>query len=416
MDAEENDLQKVSYELTFPQETVLNKARTDPTLPISKLRSVEYALKSMQRFVGKDVLLVSFDLPKRIQLGLQAGEYIRKGGVIVTSDKKQVVQWLREGKKVSKLGTLAFSTLDIVSEIALNEKLKQIQNQLVEIEKYVKARHEAFIPMAHESLRHGLLSSNPSEKANFFQKAESDFQKAQNEMLIFVQDIVRANHIELTNFNESRYSNVNDLKEICKNLNDLMRLSKGIAHCMEGRIAINTERGNVEVAADIKLKLVDYLTNVGEYADYFIEGNCDYTGLEFVKLLPVDASFRTPINKITARIKRFTVEDLSFLSWRDLLRRKENQERFKKSKNVSVEYDQKFGESFLNKHLQFPLIEDVRIMVVNFTEEIIKDSGVAGPRDTNPTMEHMEATQTTPKRQGLISKVVSAFRCQSQRK
>ena len=387
MNNDMNSIQKASYELTFPEKSAVEKAMTDPTLPISKLRSIEYAFKSIQKYTGKNTLVVAFEVPKKIQQGLRTGEYIRKGGVIVTSEKGQVVKWLKEGKNISKLSTVVFSAIEIFSEIALNEKLKQIQHQLDEIAEYAKAKHDTLIPMAHESLRHAILSSIPSERTNFYHKAELDFQKAQNEMQLFAQNRIHKIHIELIKFNNARLSNVNNLKNICNNLNELIHISKGVAHCMEGRVAINTELGNIDVATDIKLKLVDFLSNVGEYTEYIIEGNSDYYALEFVKQLQTDSSSKIPSNKITARIKRFTLKDLQFphpitgplkVAY-DALYRK----RFHKAKDVSNESDSNFGEKLLNKHLQLSQIEDVRIMVVNYTDEILKDSGLSNTREEN---------------------------------
>ena len=55
------------------------------------------------------VLKVYFDIPAKIALGLASGRLERIGGIVRTTDSKQIVAWLRES------GQLAFSEPDLAS-------------------------------------------------------------------------------------------------------------------------------------------------------------------------------------------------------------------------------------------------------------------------------------------------------------
>jgi hypothetical protein len=94
-----------------------------------------------------EIIKVIFDIPRNIQIALDSGEYIRRGGVIV--DKKgKIVMWLRDGhlinesgqiiEKIGNFARIAESAINIATVILLNEKLKQIQMTVQSIDENVE--------------------------------------------------------------------------------------------------------------------------------------------------------------------------------------------------------------------------------------------------------------------------------------
>ena len=65
----------------------------------------------------------SFQIPENIVLGLQNRTLERVGGVIREAKSKQVVTWLREGYKASKVGTSNSKILSSTS--MLSESMDQ---------------------------------------------------------------------------------------------------------------------------------------------------------------------------------------------------------------------------------------------------------------------------------------------------
>ena len=197
MDRSES-LEKVTFDLDLPLQWFEDRQRSKDSgcsFPVS-LNNARLVPHLFSKMTHGGKLVVEFDLPKAIKIGLESGEYVRKGGVIVTSEGHKVVHWLKEGKALRHVGT-AVNVLcifvDILSQILLNEKLKQIQIQLDRIEDYVKAEHYSTFLNAHETLKAALNASESGYRVNLFRESRRYFLEARNQVPCAISSESRQN-------------------------------------------------------------------------------------------------------------------------------------------------------------------------------------------------------------------------------
>ena len=279
-----DELQTVGYEISIPKYHDSENHSHNNLFPLNKLRNVKHIIKVINQIPIEKSLKVVFDVPVHINEGLKTGRYIRNGGVIVQKEGKQVVHWLKEGKKITRFGNVVFQAVEIFSEIALNEKLKQIQEQLNEITDYVKARHHALIPSATENLRHALLTSDKHERKRLLSLAEKDLQTAKMEMKEFVKFRVEENHQKLLNFDKAWIHNDTEAKSIAHNINEILTLSQGISFCAQTQINIYEHLGDIAIAEDVRVQSLDYLSSVLQYVGFFLTTEEKYGDLDLVNI------------------------------------------------------------------------------------------------------------------------------------
>jgi len=134
-------------------------------------------------------LIVEFKVDKGIKEGLKNGSYFRKGGVIVKKSDNTVVKWLEEVRfpKSGRALNIATVAIDILSEVALNEKLKEIQNQLERIEDYSEAEHwKSFYDGRSSLLAASRTKENNDHRKELLYDARRSFESAKSKNIVLL--------------------------------------------------------------------------------------------------------------------------------------------------------------------------------------------------------------------------------------
>jgi hypothetical protein len=288
---DEEALQKVVFPIDwYLDKTSHEKSRMSALKNVRNPRLLGHVLEKVSKG-GK--LMVQFDVPKAIECGLKTGEYVRKGGVIVTSDGRKVVHWLKEGTSVKRIGsavTVLTLLVDIWSEYALNEKLKQIQEQLRRIEGKIDAEYLARFLSAHDSLKDALGAIEESNRIAWFRKSIERFQDARNETYHRLLDIIKKNHSQFVDFHTSRVHNASELLDIYNNLGSIQDHSDRISHCYRAEALIHERLNEFGNAERLRVQALDFHLDACEYLTFFGVGRSSYGELGLVRLTGLDTT------------------------------------------------------------------------------------------------------------------------------
>ena len=303
---QEEALQKVSFDLNYPHGFA--PAASEKAEPGGTLRYGVRNARSLQKIVEKVAqhgkIVVEFDVPAAVKAGLETGEYVRKGGVIVTSAGHKVVHWLREGRAIRHIGhaaTLLFVVVDIWSEYVLNKKLKEIQQQLDRIEAHVRARHFALFRDAHEYLGEALRASKDQNRLQWLHKAGERFKTARNETTELLKDKTKEIHKELESYYTSRFHNTGELERIFSLLSEANSMGKRIAHCYQAESRILDALQEFACAEELRVEALNFQVCLDEYLSFFVDEGPAYQRLEFVQTLNLDCS-NIPVSENQGRL------------------------------------------------------------------------------------------------------------------
>ncbi len=249
-------------------------------------------------------IVVEFDVPAAVKAGLETGEYLRQGGVIVTADGHKVVHWLREGRAIGHLGqaaTVLFVLVNFWSEHVLNKKLQEIQQQLDRIEAHLKARLSALFREAHEYLREATRASNDQNQLAWLHKARAKFKTARNETTELLQNKTKEIHTELESYYTSKFYNTGELERIFSLLGEANSMGKQIAHCYQAESRILDALGEFACAEELRVETLNFQLCLDEYLSFFLDEVPQYRQLEFVQTLTLDCS-KIPVAENQGRL------------------------------------------------------------------------------------------------------------------
>ncbi len=230
-------------------------------------------------------LVVEFEVPAWIRTGLMSGDYVRKGGLILQSDTRQVVYWLKEGKAFRRIDSVIVAKIltDIWSDYVLNEKLSEIQRMLTELQAYAKAEHFHPLKKAHDCLMLAKKVSQDSNRAQLLYEALSNFQTARTKTLILYDMHVKTLHDTLVDFFLSRFNNTGELDKISEVLIEMCLMAKKIAHCYECEAAVLERLNEVDSAFDRRVESFLFLFGLCEHAASLENQEIPYAKTQEVK-------------------------------------------------------------------------------------------------------------------------------------
>lgn len=253
------------------------------SLPISKLKVSKYIGDTIGKTIEeKDLLTVILKVPKEIKEGLTDGTLIRKGGIIVTSDKHQVRKWLVEQKSVSKAGSIVFNAIGIAESLLLDNKLKEIQQSLEKVLAYQQARYESLLPNAIDFLKKAAGTNSDENRNEYMNKAIDYLVNARNESQKLIDSLIQKNHCELIESRKFLAWNNNNYKQMSHNVNEIIALSRHIAVCYELEISAHVKAGESRIGDESRVELINFISDVGEYVQFFSHENVDYEKLNLV--------------------------------------------------------------------------------------------------------------------------------------
>jgi hypothetical protein len=287
MDRSES-LEKVTFDLDIPMtwfEDMRRRKDSGSSFPVS-LNNARLVPQLLSKMTQGSKVVVEFEVPRAIRIGLESGEYIRKGGVIVTSKGHHVKHWLKEGKALRHVG-MAVNALcifvDILSQILLNEKLKQIQVQLDRIEDKLDAQLYHTYVAAHEALKAALNATEPSYRVELFKQSRYYFMEARSKSLLELRKKTERIHKELLTFDSNWIANKKELVSIYRMLEDVGDLTETISHCYKAEARICETLGEILSAEDLHNEALNFQAASCEFIDWFLNGEKSYSELEFVQ-------------------------------------------------------------------------------------------------------------------------------------
>ncbi len=281
-------LEKVVFDIALPSPMVEGMRRskdTGSTFPVS-LKNEGLVSELFSRITADGQLAVEFEVPEAIKTGLETGQYLRKGEMIVTSDGQQVVHWLQEGQVVRRVGmavnVLSFF-LDVLNQILLNNKLKQIQDQLDKTEDYLKAVHYSTFLNAHSSFKAALKATGSRYQVKLFQEARRYFQEARNKSFVLFREKGQKVHKDFLSFDDSWIDNKRELSAIYDTLGEMADLTDRISHSYKAEARICEALGEIPSAEDLHNEALNFQASSFEFIDWFLNGEKNYSDLEFVQ-------------------------------------------------------------------------------------------------------------------------------------
>jgi hypothetical protein len=250
------------------------------------LKNADLLAKVFDKVTQGGRIVVEFSVPRAIKQGIEAGEYIRKGGVIVTADAHHVVHWLREGSVVRKTAHAVRPLtvlIDLWSEYALNEKLKQISIQLERIEGKIDAGYLALFRSAHDSLKKALTTQNAKNQNAWFLESLHRFEDARNQSIERLKAVVTGVDDYLHRYNNAAFHNYWDLLSIYESLETIPDLADRITHCYRAESGIFERLNDPENGIERRTQTLNFQLAICEYASFFADGSCRYKDLELVQ-------------------------------------------------------------------------------------------------------------------------------------
>lgn len=146
----------------YPFVEILEKDFQNPASGLSP-QLITDAIKTLSRFKGTNVEVV---VPREIAKEIASGKLFRDGGVVRDS-AGQIRKILKDPKAAGKLlkgPAMMFALVDLAQTVLLNEKLKQIQEQLQSIEDKVDQLVESKINSGFEEARQISHYQKPAER------------------------------------------------------------------------------------------------------------------------------------------------------------------------------------------------------------------------------------------------------------
>jgi hypothetical protein len=287
----QESLEKVSFQLDVPRGSRWCRPEaTDSGFSFLKqVRNVPQLGAVFDRVAQGGKIAVDFDVPAAIKAGLESGEYIRKGGVIVTSKGHRVFKWLEEGKvvRVGQAVNVLTVFVNVWSDYVLNEKLKQIQEQLTKIEDYVEAEHYAPLLNAHVSLKAALTAQIEANRTQHFFHAQHSFMTARNKTRILLNKKVPRLHQELKEFENAYFDNESELGRIYDLLDEMTTMAGTITHCYKAEARIFENLNDFPNAERSRVEGLNFQLDFCEYAGSLVRGESSYLGSGLVKELKI---------------------------------------------------------------------------------------------------------------------------------
>ncbi|MCK4446862.1 MAG: hypothetical protein KAW56_07255, partial [Candidatus Marinimicrobia bacterium] len=223
--------------------------------------------------VGK--ITVEFKVDKAIKEGLKNGNYIRKGGVIIKKADHTVVKWLKEVKiaKAGKALNIATVALDVVSEIALNEKLKEIQAKLETIEEYSVAEHWHSFLDGSSSLTAAIrLTENNDHRKQLLYDARRSFESAKNKNTVLLNKKIEKIDLLYDEFLSAKIDNHRVAEKIFIKIKEVFPIVSLIVQCCRAQARIFEQLNDLINARAMSQEALDFMAGVHEYLYLLTKG------------------------------------------------------------------------------------------------------------------------------------------------
>ena len=213
-------------------------------------------------------ITVEFKVDKAIKEGLKNGYYIRKGGVIVKKADHTVVRWLEDVKiaKAGKAMNIATVALNIVSEIALNEKLKEIQAKLETIEEYSVAEHWHSFLDGSSSLKAAIrLTENSDHRKKLLYDSRRSFESAKNKNIVLLNKKIEKIDRLYDEFLSAKIDNHRIAEKIFIIIKEVFPIVSLIVQCCRAQARIFEQLNDLTNAKAMSQEALDLMAGVHEY-------------------------------------------------------------------------------------------------------------------------------------------------------
>lgn len=212
-------------------------------------------------------LIVEFKVDKTIKKGLKSGRYTRRGGVIVNTADNTVVKWLEEVKfaKAGKALNIAAIALDIFSEIALNEKLKELENKLETVKELAEAEHWQSLYNGLNDISAAIKAEDKDHRRKLLYDAREGFRsaKSKNDVLLY-KKIEKINEL-LGKFNSTRFDNHKLALKILEEINKIFPILSQIILCCRAQGKIYEQLGDLNNAKTLSKDALGYQAAIYDY-------------------------------------------------------------------------------------------------------------------------------------------------------
>ena len=213
-------------------------------------------------------LIVEFKVDKAIKEGIKSGRYTRKGGVIVNTADNTVVKWLEEVKfaKAGKAINIATVAIDIFSEYALNEKLKEIKNMLETIEDYSEAEHwRSFLDGSSAFTASLRIKQNDDNRRQYLHDARRNFESAKNKNIVLLKKKYEKINDLINVYISEKLDNHKTAMKILEKINEIFPISSLIIQCFRNQVKIYELLGDFDNAKAMSQDAVRFQEAVYEY-------------------------------------------------------------------------------------------------------------------------------------------------------
>ena len=213
-------------------------------------------------------ITLEFKVDKAIKEGLKKGDYIRKGGVIVRKSDHTVVKWLEEVKiaKAGKALNITTIALDIISEIALNEKLKEIQAKLETIEEYSEAEHWHSFLDGSSSLAAAIrLTGNTDHRKQLLYDARRSFEAAKNKNIVLLNKKIEKIDVLYEEFLSAKIDNHRVAEKIFANIREVFPIVSLIVQCYRAQSRIYEQLNDLINTRAMSQESVAFAAGIHEY-------------------------------------------------------------------------------------------------------------------------------------------------------
>jgi hypothetical protein len=213
-------------------------------------------------------LIIEFKVDKGIKEGLKNASYIRKGGVIVKKSDNTVVKWLEEVKlaKSGKALNIATVAIDILSEVALNEKLKEIQNQLERIEEYSEAEHwKSFLDGRSALLAAARIKEKNDHRKELLYDARRSFESAKSKNIVLLNKKKDKINELYEKFDAAKLDNHKVALNILKKTKEIFPVLSMIVQCYRAQAKIYEQLDDLANAEAMSREALEVQADIYEY-------------------------------------------------------------------------------------------------------------------------------------------------------
>lgn len=237
------------------------------------------ALEKIKNLKNKHIINVNLEIPKKFYEELRDGKVVRVGGSLKHPTKKVFRKHLEDIKpsgvhKLTKATNMIFFVTDILGQVLVDQKLRNIMNTVKEIDLKLDAQNRgAFLSAINQARELHSIQGDEELKKQRINSVLGELSGCEYLFTVIYENKWKE-YIELDNSYcnsiKSRLTNASELKKMCRIGKEMSEYLEIIVLCKIARIRLWEMSGQFVLAKEKAFELVSFLCEkIDNYKDAF---------------------------------------------------------------------------------------------------------------------------------------------------